>query len=194
MTVFKVSQPDRSTNKPRITIDGMNAIDHSAMCWIVLIAIAIPASGQSSIKDQSSAQDTQARGYWVDPSTGLVWAGKDNGKNASWKGAVKYCRNLRLGGYSDWRLATLDELKGIYDKNSNAPGRDGLGTSTWHVKGNLYLTGYQWSSNYRTDDRGRNSGYSWYFDFNDGRSSNEPSGFPYPSSFRRAMCVRGPGQ
>lgn len=136
-----------------------------------------------------SSQD--GKDSWTDPSTGLTWAARDNGKDVSWKGAVKYCRNLRLAGYSDWRIATLEELKGIYDKNSNAPGRDGLGASTWHVKGNLYLSGYQWSSNYISDDRGRNSGYSWFFDFNDGRSSNEPSGFPYSSSFRRALCVHG---
>jgi Protein of unknown function (DUF1566) len=135
-----------------------------------------------------SSQD--AKDSWIDPSTGLTWAARDNGKDVSWKGAMKYCQNLRIGGFSDWRLATLDELIGIYDKNSNAPGRAGNRAFTWHVKGNLFLTGTTWSSNYRTDDRGRNAGYSWYFDFNDGRSSNQPSGFPYPSS-KRALCVRG---
>jgi Protein of unknown function (DUF1566) len=152
---------------------------------VVLLLLAVSAIfGRAQ-----SSRD--GRDSWTDPSTGLTWAARDNGKSVSWKGAVKYCQNLRLGGYSDWRLATLDELKGIYDENSNAPGRDGLGAATWHVKGNLFLTGDQWSSNYRSDDRGRNSGYSWFFDFNDGRSSNQPSGFPYSSSFRRALCVRG---
>jgi Protein of unknown function (DUF1566) len=139
-----------------------------------------------------SAQSPEGRKYfWTDPATGLTWTARDNGKDVSWKGAVKYCRNLRLGGYSNWRLATLDELKGIYDENANSPGQAGKRAVTWHVKGNLFLTGYQWSSNYRSDDRGRNSGYSWFLDFNDGRSSNQPSGFPYSSSFMRALCVRG---
>ena len=35
------------------------------------------------------------RGYWVDPSTSLMWAGKDNGKDVSWNKAMKYCRDLR---------------------------------------------------------------------------------------------------
>jgi hypothetical protein len=77
-----------------------------------------------------------------------MWAGKDNGKDVNWKNAVKYCRALRLAGYSDWRLGTLGELEGIYDKNANAPGLmgpSGKGTaSTGHVKGNLFLTGDQW--------------------------------------------------
>ena len=49
-----------------------------------------------------------------------MWAGRDNGKDVSWYKAIKYCRNLRLAGYSDWRLATLGDLEGIYDKNANA--------------------------------------------------------------------------
>ena len=43
-----------------------------------------------------SAQDTQVRGFWVDPSTGLMWAKKDNGKDVNWKNAVKYCRDLQV--------------------------------------------------------------------------------------------------
>ncbi|HEX3154952.1 MAG TPA: DUF1566 domain-containing protein [Candidatus Angelobacter sp.] len=58
---------------------------------------------------------------WVDPSTGLMWAGKDNGRDVTCKKAVKYCSDLRLAGNSDWRLASLGELEGIYDKGANAP-------------------------------------------------------------------------
>jgi hypothetical protein len=107
---------------------------------------------------------------------------------------MKYCRDLRLAGYSDWRLANMAELQGIYDPNANAPGRDGQRASTWHVKGNLFLTGNQWSSNYRMDDRGRPIGYAYYFDFNEGRPNDDPTGFLYPSTFMRALCVRGSGK
>ena len=78
-----------------------------------------------------------------------MWAGKDNGKDVNWKNAVKYCRDLRLAGYSDWRLATLAELGAIYDRNANAPGLSWLRQRQfylWHVKGNLFLTGNEWSS------------------------------------------------
>jgi hypothetical protein len=47
------------------------------------------ASAQSAPEGQSRAQETQARGVWTDPSTGLMWAARDNGKDVSWKGAVK---------------------------------------------------------------------------------------------------------
>jgi hypothetical protein len=129
-----------------------------------------------------------------------MWAGKDNGKDVSWKSAVKYCRGLRLAGYSDWRLATLAELEGIYDKSANAPGLARLGGPakgsdfTWHVKGNLFLTGNQWSSERINDDRGHPSAYENYFDFNEGKSNDQPSGFPYSSSSMRALCVRRSGK
>ena len=41
------------------------------------------------------AEETQARGYWVDRSTGLMWAAKDNGQPVTWRKAERYCRDLR---------------------------------------------------------------------------------------------------
>ena len=170
--------------------------------WIMIAAFllsvtVIQASAQSAPESQGGTQETQARGFWTDPSTGLMWAGRDNGRDVSWKGAVKYCRDLRVAGYSGWRLATLSELEGIYDKTANATGLARLGGPakgsdfTWHVKGNLFLTGNQWSSSQRIDDRGHPDGYAWYFDFNEGRPNDDPTGFPYSFNGRRALCVRG---
>jgi hypothetical protein len=159
---------------------------------LLLSVAAIQASAQSAPKGHGTAQETQIREHWFDPSTGLMWAGKDNGKDVSWKKAMKYCRNLRLAGYSDWRLATLGELVGIYDKNANAPGRDGQGASTWHIKGNLFLTGNQWSSSRLVDDRGHPSGYASRFDFNEGRAFNGDEISFYTN--KRALCVRESGK
>ena len=137
-----------------------------------------------------SAQEAQARGYWVDPATGLMWAAKDNGKDVSLRSAVNYCRHLRLAGYADWRLANRVELQPIFDRKANAPGLAGPhddDSTMWHVKGNLFLTGYQWAY----DPGWRTSGYHSYFDFGQGIPNEEESGFLYSSSFMRALCVRG---
>ena len=73
---------------------------------------------------------------WTDPTTGLMWTKKDNGSDVNWQQATDYCRNLQLAGYADWRLATIDELQGIFDQNGGS-----------HVKGNLQLSGWlEWSS------------------------------------------------
>jgi hypothetical protein len=131
----------------------------------------------------------QERGYWVDTS-GLMWAGKDNGKDVSWGGATKYCRNLRLAGYSDWRLPTINELQDIFDKDLESPGLASPPKNprkfTWHVEGRLFLTGDEWSSNRGLDDRGRPTGFAWYFDFNEG----QPMNFDEPSAGKRAVCTR----
>ena len=163
---------------------------------VLLLSVStLMASAQSAPEEGKGVQETQKRGYWIDPSTGLMWAGKDNGKDVSWKKALKYCRDLRLAGYSDWRLANMAELQGIYDSTANAPGLAGpprkLRDFTSHVKGNLFLTGNHWSSNYRMDDRGRPIGYAYYFDFNSGKPDDDQGGY---SDGKRALCVRGSGK
>lgn len=169
---------------------------HVTLFLILLFVPSIVVGAQSTIEGVSQAQDTQSRGYWTDPSTGLMWVAKDNNKDVSWKSAVKYCRNLKLAGYSDWRLGTIDELQGIYEKSAEAPGENprshwhAAEAMAYHVKGNLFLTGDEWSSTQRTDDRGHPSAYVWYFDFINGRPNNDPTGWPYSFQDMRALCVR----
>ena len=107
---------------------------------------------------------------------------------------MNFCRDLRLAGYSDWRLANIGELQAIFDKSADAPGLAGPSRSprafTWHVKGSLFLTGNQWSSTRRYDDRGHAAGYAFRFDFNEGRQfGGDELSF---STNKRALCVRGP--
>ena len=61
-------------------------------------------------------------GTVLDTTTNLIWAEKDNGRDITWENARQYCNNYRGGGYSDWRIPTEIELKGLYDekrKNQN---------------------------------------------------------------------------
>jgi hypothetical protein len=54
-------------------------------------------------------------GTVLDTQTNLMWAAKDNGSTITWANAKSYCGNYRGGGYTDWRMPTLDELAGLYD-------------------------------------------------------------------------------
>jgi hypothetical protein len=163
-----------------------------AIALLLLSVAALQGSAQSAPESQNRSQDTQTRGLWIDPSTGLMWAARDNGKDVTWKQAMKYCRDLRLAGYSDWRLASIGELQIIYDKDAKAPGLMGPSgkctPATWHVKGNLFLTGDQWSSTQKNDDRGHPSGWAWRFDFNEGRSFDGDEITFYTN--KRALCMR----
>jgi hypothetical protein len=146
-------------------------------------------------EEQRLAQTTQSLGYWVDPSTGLMWAAKDNGEAVTWHKAFNYCRNLRLAGFSDWRLGTLDELASLVDKSALASERVG-NTETFyinvgrHVRGNLSLTGDPWSSNREIDRFGHPYGDGSFFDF----INSKPSGdLPYFRNTKYALCVRRSG-
>jgi hypothetical protein len=164
---------------------------HLLLLVALTSALLVPAGSTK----RAIAQGRPTRSVWIDPSTGLMWAAKDNGKDVSWRKAMKFCGDLRLDGYSDWRLATIAELQSIYDKTAEAPGQAGPSKSpddfTWHVKGNLFLTGDEWSGR-PVSGRMPMESYEYHFDFNEGRADKDPSGWPYPSSGMRALCVRGP--
>ena len=167
-----------------------------ALIGIVMMSLVVSAAvAQSAPQGQEASQETQLRGFWIDPSTGLMWAGKDSGTDENYSSAVHYCRDLRLAGHSDWRLATIGELRGIYVRKANAPGLAGKHDEVriqWHVKGNLFLTGYQWAYG----AYGQNGSSGWEsFNFDEGRS-NGLVRFDYPtySSFMRALCVRDSGK
>jgi hypothetical protein len=91
-------------------------------------------------------------GAVLDNRTGLMWAAHDNGTSATWQEAKKYCEEYAGGGYNDWRMPTIKELKTLYDKHE--PGyRPECAVYDWKV----YLTdkihlsgGSVWSS----EDRG----------------------------------------
>src|SRR5580693_768923 len=89
-----------------------------------------------------------ARHTRTDPGTCLTWTLEDSRTDVNWSQAASYCNHLRLGGYSDWRLPTIDELRTINDNNVNTPGNMGdNGPVTWHVKGSIQLSGSaHWSS------------------------------------------------
>ncbi len=81
---------------------------------------------------------------WCDPDTGLCWQDpqrkaydtSDIGLRS--KEAIQYCQDLQLGGYDDWRLPTIDELRTILD---GCPTTE-TGGSCGVVSGSSKLDGY----------------------------------------------------
>jgi hypothetical protein len=52
-------------------------------------------------------------GGWFDPSSGLCWEQTPSDFVLAWDEAVVYCEDLALGGYGDWRMPTINELRSI---------------------------------------------------------------------------------
>ena len=118
---------------------------------------------------------------WVDPATGLMWAKDSNISNITWNQANGYCANLHLVGYANWRLATIEELAGIYDAAETV--------DNCHVKGGIRLHGLCWSW---SSSKGIDSGEAWGLGFISGQQSSIPfDGGRYDT---RVLCVRPSGK
>jgi len=93
--------------------------------------------------------------YVIDHKTGLMWS-RDESKRSDFDDADAHCRALRFGGFSDWRLPTLDELQTIVDRSRYSPAID---TNVFNTN-----AGWTWTS----DEYKGNpdpSGSVWIVDF-----------------------------
>ena len=50
---------------------------------------------------------------WTDPTTNLMWQGKNATGSMTMAEAASYCAGSSLAGYTGWRLPTLPELRGL---------------------------------------------------------------------------------
>jgi hypothetical protein len=124
---------------------------------------------------------------YLDPETKLTWTRKDNGRDIDWNGGARYCDDLTLEGFTDWRLPTIDEIEKLYDPND----------TVYKIRKPFELTACcHWSSTKRgIPEEGfpLSLDSAWYFNFNmavGGRNHTHLS----PSHGRRALCVRASGE
>lgn len=67
-------------------------------------------------------------GIVIDTSNNLIWQDDRNSSTTSWENIINpnlpgnnYCANSDLAGFTDWRLANINELKSIIDYSSSEP-------------------------------------------------------------------------
>ncbi len=113
---------------------------------------------------------------FTDTKTGLTW--QDNKAAAkvqkNWSDAKEYCKDLTLGGYSDWRLPSIKELQSIVDITKYSPA---IKSGFKHV-----ASGYYWSSSEVVSD----SSLAWGVFFGNGGTNFDDKSY---KSYVR--CVRG---
>ena len=110
----------------------------------------------------------------TDAQTGLMWQRTTSEAAMDWENALAHCNALSLGGFNDWRLPTLKELRSIIDYGKY-PSLDS----------DVFLiadTSHYWSSTtsafYEVD--------AWYVDFNYGEDYAN-----YKSNSRYVRALRG---
>jgi hypothetical protein len=132
--------------------------------------------------DQIAAEEAARRvdeermtSVFFDFKSGLMWAARDNGRDIDWRRATRYCNDLELAGYADWRLPTLDELEGLYRPMS---------ASQYRLPGEIRLTSCcPWSSTKKSEDS------AWNFNFHYRKPFSGALTYTYDL---RALCVRTP--
>jgi hypothetical protein len=100
-------------------------------------------------------------------------------KEYTWQKAKEYCSNLRLGGYSDWRLPNRKELNAIRTKDSSKSSKG----YTQYIRKEFIenMPDYSW---FWTSEE-RDSSSAWVVDVNYGNGFwSERSNTGY------ALCVR----
>ena len=127
----------------------------------------------------------------------LYWSNKAPKMN--WDDAVNYCQNLNEGGYNDWKLPNINELRSLITNcpqttlggtcqvttnclfwgKCNRKNCDGCYQKTSHSK--LGDTDWFWSSSSRAED----NEYAWYVNFDNARISS-----PSKKEKGYVRCVR----
>jgi len=140
----------------------------------------------------------------IDLNTGLEWQqtfsdaidvceASETSENAGeiCENAENYCKNLKYGGHSDWRLPDIKELLSI----TNIAKYPAIDTAYFPgtPSGKFWTSSYFWQDDIRS---GWGSQGAWTVNFSDGASNAEPltlysSGEILKHSGIRARCVRG---
>jgi hypothetical protein len=123
--------------------------------------------------------DTSTPGIVIDNVTGLTWQKTLNGTLYAWSSAKRYCDDLGLAGFTDWRLPSRIELVSLSDFMAPNVPIDGVGFPGTPP-------GWFWSSSAQAD----------YFDSRDGGwivnfstyAGAQPS---RPDFIGYVRCVRG---
>jgi TolB-like protein len=128
----------------------------------------------------------------------MMWTRSDNGKDVNISQATAYCEACRLGGYSDWRLPTIDELEGLHDPSQTREVRVSLGFGGDRVA-SMFLRNnsksfpvhmaqpFQPSSVYAVSSTTGASTETMFYDFFDGKRRSRPGN---ERTAWRAFCVR----
>ena len=159
-------------------------IFRSSIVALFLAALAACRAGDES-RDAPAAPAaagerfaTVEDGVVLDERTGLQWTSRDHERALPWDEADRHCGELALGGWKDWRLPEVEELRALYDERF----AESCGERSCHLDPAIRLRDpYVWTAT------ARGPGTRFYVDFVFGNSLSPGIG---PKLVRRVLCVR----
>ena len=93
--------------------------------------------------------------FIIDRTTGLMWLKKPNEAKWSWEDGRRYCMWVSIGGYTDWRLPNVKELRQLFRNK--------------HIL-NTYKIKEKWDPSYWTFDKSSNENWASPVNFVSGNS------------------------
>ena len=87
---------------------------HTQRVLLLLAVLLLSLQGCAGKSSRQARMQNLGNGICQDTVSGRMWQVEKSAMTTSLQDAEQYVRTLRLGGYSDWRLPTVDEL---YDLN-----------------------------------------------------------------------------
>jgi len=130
----------------RVTIILMTAVFFFSSCALIEVLVnngAYPPPPSSNNEN-----------YIILADYGLMVMKKDMVKS-TWSNACKMCEDLRLGGFSDWRLPTQGELAILYNERNKIGGFETFNnTQYWSSTPSSYGGGFYVCMNFTTGSMG----------------------------------------
>ena len=87
---------------------------HTQLVLVLLSLVFLSLSGCAGKSNRQTRLHNLGNGVCQDTVSGRMWQLEKSKMTTSLKDAEQYAQTLNLGGYTDWRLPTVDEL---YDLN-----------------------------------------------------------------------------
>ena len=82
--------------------------------WAIDSFDVVDSGSSDDVSTAANIYTDNGDGTVTDISTDIMWQ-QTTSSTMTWEQALAYCEGLNLGGYTDWRLPTLDELRKLVD-------------------------------------------------------------------------------
>lgn len=142
----------------RIIVEVVEKDINGWMMWVIGGLVAIIFLIFKFFHKETHRVDSSTNNLEIVTIDGLMYQNQPFTKEYTWEEAKEYAKNLRLGGYDDWRLPTKDELNKLLTKKKTE-GKNGEHYVRKEFIENMPKSSFFWTS------ESRDSSSAWFVYF-----------------------------